>query len=108
MDALNRLPNARNGHAQTGPHPPTRTHKHRAYLELIEIQALVLSDIRNPETPPAARAQLARAYDVCEERKRILRNRPLPGSLRPDVKPNGKTRSTLARTLSLSPAPEPP
>lgn len=29
-------------------------------------------------------AQLVRSFDTLEERKRILRGRPLPGSLRPE------------------------
>jgi len=40
---------------------------------------------------PGALAQLARAWDILEERKRILRGRPLPGSLKPE-KPKSKQK----------------
>lgn len=39
---------------------------------------------------PRDLAQLARAWDVIEDRKRILRGRPLPGSLKPE-KPKRKS-----------------
>lgn len=52
--------------------------------ELREMQQLLLVDIRNPKTPPHIRAQCVRAYDICEERLRILHGRPLPGQYRPD------------------------
>lgn len=55
-------------------------------MEAQEIQGLVMNDMRNPKTTPAARAQLARAWEAIEERKRILRGRPLPGSLKPEPK----------------------
>jgi hypothetical protein len=48
-----------------------------------------------PEPDPKAAAvvsQLAKAWDILEERKRILRGRPLPGSLRPK---EPKTKKTL-------------
>jgi hypothetical protein len=37
-----------------------------------------MADARRETTTPAARAQLARAWDVLEERKRILRMKPKP------------------------------
>jgi hypothetical protein len=54
--------------------------------ELIEMQQRLLADVRNPTTKPSDRAMCARAYDVLEERLRILANKPLPGQLRPDLR----------------------
>jgi uncharacterized membrane-anchored protein len=54
--------------------------------QIIEMQQLLLADIRNPATKPTDRAQCVRAYDVLEERLRILANKPLPGQLRPDLR----------------------
>lgn len=42
----------------------------------------------NPKLSAASLAQLARAWDVLEERKRILRGKPLPGQFRPDLHPD--------------------
>jgi hypothetical protein len=52
--------------------------------EIIEMQRLLLQDIRNCKTRPHIRAQCVRAYDILEERLRILNGKPLPGMLRPD------------------------
>jgi hypothetical protein len=52
--------------------------------EIIEMQRLLLQDIRNSKTRPHIRAQCVRAYDILEERLRILNGKPLPGMLRPD------------------------
>lgn len=48
--------------------------------QTLDIQRVVIADINNPATKPSDRAQLVRAYDVLEERLRILRNRVKPGS----------------------------
>lgn len=45
------------------------------------------------EVRPADLAALARAFDVLEDRKRILRGKPLPGSLKP--KPKKVARQSL-------------
>jgi len=54
--------------------------------DIIAIQALLLVDIKKETTLPHIRAQCARAYDVLEERIRILTGKPLPGQLRPDLR----------------------
>lgn len=38
----------------------------------------------------SAIAAMVRGWDILEERKRILRNKPLPGHLRPDLQPKPK------------------
>jgi len=45
-----------------------------------------------------ALSQAARAWESCVERARILRGRPLPGSLKPEPKPpmRGKPRREMA------------
>lgn len=55
----------------------------RALEQLIEMQRISFLDATNFEHTPTARAQCMRAWEVLEERKRILRSKPLPGSLRP-------------------------
>ena len=79
--------------------------------ELAEIQALLLADIRNPLTAPSIRAQCARAYEVLEERLRILNGKPLPGQLRPDLEQKRKLKHKPSALISLptdDTAPAPP
>jgi hypothetical protein len=64
--------------------PRMKPGRRGAVLQLLGMQRVLVADALNPETTPAARAQVARAWEVLEERKRILRGRPLPGSLRPE------------------------
>jgi hypothetical protein len=49
---------------------------------------------------PADLAALARAWDILAERKRILKGRPLPGSLKPTTPRKGP------QTLDVSPVEE--
>ncbi len=55
--------------------------------EAVELQKLCMKLARAPKVRPLDLAALARAWDVLEERKRILRGKPLPGQLRPDLDP---------------------
>lgn len=64
----------------------------QTYTEAKRIQKLLLSDIENGKTKPTTRATLARAWCELEERKRILRGRPLPGQLRPVAPAKPKRR----------------
>ena len=49
-----------------------------AYHHAMEIQRLLFADIQNPDTKPAIRATLAKAYTTVEEMKRVLQMRPAP------------------------------
>ncbi len=42
---------------------------------------MLWKDVMNPETPGSVRAQVARAWEVLEERKRIIRMKPKPRDL---------------------------
>ena len=48
------------------------------------IQKRLLADILNPKTTSKDRAALAKSWDVLENRKRIFKMKPLPGSMRPE------------------------
>lgn len=78
-----------------------------AYSEAAEIQRRLLADIRDPATKPAVRAGLARAWDIMEDRKRVLRNKPLPGHLRPELAQRRQRRrpSGPLGEASVPPAP---
>ena len=63
-----------------------RPGKRTALRHLLELQRCVFSAATKEGVEPRDLAQLSRAWEVLEERKRILKGRPLPGSLKP--KPN--------------------
>lgn len=75
----------------------------KPYTQALEIQTLLMADLRDEETKPIARAALARAWEVIEERKRILRGKPLPGSKRPAT----EAPKTKGVKLLLPPTEEP-
>lgn len=52
--------------------PPITIRRKSPYSQAIELQELLLSDARNPGVKATARAQVARAWDVLEERKARL------------------------------------
>lgn len=54
--------------------------------QALELQQLVFDTAFGGTAKPAEIAQLARAWDVLEDRKRVLRGKPLPGSLKPQQK----------------------
>ena len=63
--------------------------KTKALTQCYALQEVVYAKMLELNGEPAKTcgsmvSQLARAWDVLEERKRILRGRPLPGSLRPE------------------------
>ena len=66
----------------------------QALKDVLEWQALLLKDGRSDKTGPADRAKLAQAWERLEERKRVLRGRPNPGSYRPS-EPKRKPTPTL-------------
>lgn len=65
--------------------------KTKALTQLYAMQDVLNTSVLDPATPIRERAQCACAWERLEERKRILRGRPLPGSLRP--KPKHKRKS---------------
>ena len=48
-------------------HEDNSSRKERPKYQAIELQSLLMQDARNPETTPAARAQLARAWRDLQE-----------------------------------------
>ena len=74
---------------------------------MIEVQELLLRDIRNNKTCPADRAKCAAVLEKIEDRLRILRGTPLPGQKRPDwPTPKDKRKpATMLPLPSVDPAP---
>ena len=86
--------------ARPKPRPPSREGAKGAYSYALELQAVAVRDCLDPETTPAAKAQLMRAWDALEERKAILKGRGKPAN----VPAANDPRSKLAKR---QPAPEP-
>ena len=53
--------------------------------QIIRMQAHLLANATNKDVPPHIQAACARAWDVLEERLRIMSGKPLPGQLRPEL-----------------------
>jgi hypothetical protein len=60
-----------------------------ALSQILQMQGVLAKDALDPKTTPSARAQVARAWEVLEERKRILRMKPKPKDI--DVTPKPKS-----------------
>lgn len=76
------------------------------------LQRLIVDAAIKPDVKPNDLASLARAWDVLEERKRILRGVPLPGSFQPSLDGSVPARwvqklkqAKAARELAQSQAP---
>jgi hypothetical protein len=75
------------------------------------MQAALLKDAESPSTEPHHRAASARAWEVLEERLRIMDGKPLPGQLRPDLEQKRKLKRAPSPLISLptdDTAPAPP
>ena len=78
MDALLDQPSHANGATRIRPG------RRCALRQALQIQERVFEESLKSGVKPSDLAHLARAWDCLEERKRILRGRPLPGSLKPE------------------------
>ena len=65
--------------------PRIKPGRRGAVSQILKMQDVLAKDALDPETTPSARAQVARAWEVLEERKRILRMKPKPKDI--DVTP---------------------
>ena len=72
------------------------------------MQASLLLSATDKSVPPHIRAACARAWDVLEERLRIIDGKPLPGQLRPELQALRELRrgrqSAHKALLAINPA----
>lgn len=78
--------------------PKGHPRRPKAYNQALEIQRFLFQDATNPKTSPRDRAMVAGAWEKLEERKRILKMKPLPKSV--DV-----TKTTKLGRAKKSPEP---
>ncbi len=69
--------------------------------EALRLRDAPLADKETPSARAQAITALVRAWDVASERIRIIRNRPLPGSLKPEAS-KGKAKRKPA--VPIAPA----
>ena len=79
--------------------PPFRS----AYYDALALQSVMLACVNDPDASYADKAKAALAWERLEERKRILRNRPLPGSLKPEPR---QTKRKAGRITMPEPLPQ--
>lgn len=75
-----------------------RPGKKRSLRQAVELQTLVYQRAKDRDLKANDLASLARAWDILEERMRILKGQPLPGSMKPVAKPQ-KQRATGSSML---------
>ena len=75
--------------------------KSRPYHKALELQELVLAAAKKETTTPSALAQLARAWAVLEEQKRILRMKPKPKDIDVDPRNHKPKRAVVSQVLEL-------
>ena len=63
-------------------------------VDVLVLQRSVFNASLNENIKASDLASLARAWDILEDRKRILRGRPLPGSLKPVKKEKSKRQAS--------------
>jgi hypothetical protein len=73
--------------------PRIKTGRRRTLAEILEMQQVLRESLLSKDTIPSARAQVARAWDVLEERKRVIRMRPKPKDV--DVSPEIKKKRAI-------------
>ena len=84
-----------------------RNGRPRPRSQILKMQASLLSGATDAAVPLHIRAAAARAWDVLEERLRIIAGKPLPGNLRPELDQLASLRQSRrnARKAMLSIAP---
>lgn len=69
--------------------PKIGEQKRKQLNQIDTLQSIAFTDCQDPETTPAQRAALMRAYCDLSDRRRVILGQPLPGQLRPE-KSTGK------------------
>ena len=87
---------------------PGKASGRNARAEALKIQRLLMKDMENAETTPTQRAVCARAWEQLEERLRILRGKPLPGQLRPDLEQWNRVKAQPHKLVTVLSAKPPP
>ncbi len=83
--------------AHNGTKPKRRPSNSTAFLQAKQLQQIAMDDCLNPETKPVVRAALMRAWCDLEERKRVLRMKPLPKSVDVSQAKEQRRQARLAR-----------
>lgn len=104
-----------NPHPAQQPIPKGKPKHKKAYLQALDMQAAIQATLALCQADAAAEkdretrarigsamAAMARGWDILEDRKRILRGKPMPGQLRPD-QPSKPKRNKAFVLATLDP-----
>jgi hypothetical protein len=69
-----------------------KTNRQAILRELRDMQLVLYGDVMGGETPAQTRALCARAYEVLEERRRIIRMKPKPRDAEVSLNPRPRKR----------------
>ena len=81
---------------QSGSDSQNRLSRASKVRQILELQQVLYNTTVDEQTKPLERASCARAWEVLEERLRILRGKPLPGQLQPGERPKRSGRRRIA------------
>ncbi len=78
------------------------------YRQLLQMQDVLFTATLNPEADLKDKAACARAWEQLEERKRIMRGKPLPGSHRPELPRKAKRAANVTPIARVNDAVDKP
>jgi hypothetical protein len=74
----------------------------KALKQCYDLQDVLFSAANQVECSRSDLARLSLAWERLEERKRILRGRPLPGSYRPEKEKPKRSKPTVIEPIELA------
>jgi hypothetical protein len=87
--------------------PNSHRKQTREAIEVLDMQREAYAKAMNPKLPDRDRREWMRTYEMLSERRRILANKPLPGSLKPEMhkqRAMSKLANLYAMPTSTTPA----
>jgi len=86
--------------------PRLKSGRLTALRQLLALQEVAFKAAIEPKVKPRDIAALSLAWERLEERKRVLRGKPLPGSLKPEPKVRpGRSKAAWSSPVELELAP---
>lgn len=82
--------------------PKTRPMRPKEYTQVVDLQEVAYSLAYDESLSAKERLEAMRTFDALSERRRILRMKPLPGSLKPELMGHPKPRAISNRKPSQS------
>jgi hypothetical protein len=79
-----------------------------AHKQAHQMQQVLYQIVIDDKTTPSVKASCARVWTLLQDTRRVIRGKPLPGHLRPDLEQRRRSRKpTLLASLPSDPPPAP-